>query len=340
MQMQRKFLVVSAALALVFSVNSCAWMSNTMSRAKERIAAMRDRLTAKKEAQAAAEAAAPAQTQVAAANGTGSSGGHGGHVIAGTGNPIANGLGECVNAGFDAGSGHGGGCGGEAVAAAEPAAEPTAAPVVEGTPAPAQPVAQATPVAPAPAPQATAQPSEELFPPATEPQAAAAPSPAQQQAATTAAPTAPAVVEQPMPKPPAPAEQISLSADALFPFAKYSEAAMLPAGKAKLKELAERIKHAGPGAISRVTITGHADRLGRPDRKQLISERRAQTVKTYLSKLGVDSNLMAAMGKSDSDPVVSCKGTKATSKLKNCLAPNRRVDVAFFGDKDKIAAAR
>jgi outer membrane protein OmpA-like peptidoglycan-associated protein len=143
-----------------------------------------------------------------------------------------------------------------------------------------------------------------------------------------------------MPKPPAPTEQISLSADALFPFAKYTESSMLPAGKTKLKEIATRIKGAGPGAINRIAISGHADRLGRAERKALVAERRAQTVKSYLAKLGVDASLMSAAGKSDSEPRVFCKGNKRTAKLKNCLAPNRRVDVAFFGDKEKIAHSR
>lgn len=341
MQSQKRVVLACAVLSLVVGLNGCAWMSNTMSRAKERIVAMRDRITAKKQVEESA-AAAPAQVAAATAGASADGMSHGHHVISGTGRPISNALGECVNTGFAGGEGHSGCGGADNVAQA-------AAPVVETTPMAEQPIEKAEVPAPAPvaaaAPQATAQPSEELFPPATEPvsapaPAAAAPTP-QPQAAPAAAAAAPAVVEQPMPKPPVPTEQISLSADALFPFAKYNEASMLPAGKAKLKELASHIKSVGPGGLTRVAITGHADRIGRTDRKQLISERRAQTVRNYLVKLGVDPSLMSAAGKSDSEPVVtSCKGNKPTAKLKSCLAPNRRVDVAFFGDKDKLAHLR
>jgi outer membrane protein OmpA-like peptidoglycan-associated protein len=348
MQNRNRVVIVCAALALTFSLNSCAWLSNTMSRAKERIVAMRERMKASKPAEEAAAVAAPAQVTAAGAAVDGT--GHGHHVIAGTGKPIGNGAGECVNAGFDAGTGHAGGCGNAAnVAASEPA------PVVEATPMREQPVVSGAevPVAeraiatePAPAASsaavAAAQPAEELFPPATEAPAAAPAPPAQppKPAVSAAAPPAPPVVEQAMPKPPAPVEKISLSADALFPFAKHNEASMLPTGKAKLQALAERIKAVGSGALSGVAITGHADRLGRQERNQRLSERRALTVKNYLAKLGVDPALMSANGKGENDPVVFCNGNKRTAKLKSCLAPNRRVDVAFFGDSDKIAHSR
>jgi outer membrane protein OmpA-like peptidoglycan-associated protein len=367
MQKGRPILVVCVALALVFGLNSCAWLSNTMSHAKERIVAMRERMKSRKPAEAPA---VPAQVADAAAGGgTALGSGHSSHVIAGTGKPISNGVGECVNVGHATGSGHAGDCGVPGnVAQSAPA--PLPAPVIEAAPMVEPPAPQAEqapatamPVEPAPAQAAVAQPSEELFPPATEsmpaPSAAAAqpalpaqpsvsePSSATAQAAqtaspavTAAAPPAPPVVEQPMPEPPVPVEKTSLSTDALFVFGKYSEASILPGGKAKLKELAEHIKQMGPGALSGIAITGYADRIGRVDRNQRLSERRAKTVKNYLAKLGVDPMLMSVSGKGESDPVVSCPGKRRSAKLIKCLAPNRRVEVAFFGDHEKMANRR
>jgi outer membrane protein OmpA-like peptidoglycan-associated protein len=350
MQKQRPILMTCTALALVFSLNGCAWMSNTMSRAKDGIVALKDRImptrnSGEQSAQQAAEAppadaGASAPAQVAAAGGV-AVGGGGGHVIAGTGKPIGNGFGECVNSGFGAGEGHGG-CG---AASAEVAQTDVPAPVVEAAPMKEQPVvagSEPPPAAPMPSDSQAAAGSQEPQPIAMEqpsasamPGSSAQPAPANPPQPPVAA--APPAVEPPMQKP---AEKISLSADALFPFAQYSEASMLSEGRARLDELAARIKQMPAGGLQRVLITGHADRLGRMQRKQLISERRAQTVRNYLAKLGVDPSVMSATGKGDTDPLVYCKGAKRTAKLKACLAPNRRVDVAFFGDPEKIAQSR
>ena len=125
MQNQKRVTIVCAALALAFGMNGCAWMSNTMSRAKERIVAMRERMKAQKPAE---EVAAAAPTQVAAAASSAATG-QGHHVIAGTGKAISNGAGECVNTGIDPAGAHGGGCDtASTVVATEPA------PVVEATP--------------------------------------------------------------------------------------------------------------------------------------------------------------------------------------------------------------
>ena len=156
-------------------------------------------------------------------------------------------------------------------------------------------------------------------------------------AAETVAPSG--NVQMPAAKPapiPAPEfEKISLSADVLFKFDRYREKDMLAAGRAKLDEVADKIKGYITATIDHIDLIGHTDRLGSDAYNQRLSERRAKTVKNYLVKKGVDGGKMADKGRGDREPVVQCKGNKATKKLIRCLQPNRRVDVEIHGVKQK-----
>ena len=128
-------------------------------------------------------------------------------------------------------------------------------------------------------------------------------------------------------------EKISLSADVLFKFDRYREKDMLPAGRAKLDDVADKIKNYIVDTIERIDLTGHTDRLGSDAYNQRLSERRAKTVKNYLVKKGVDGSKITDAGHGEREPVVQCKGNKATKKLIRCLQPNRRVDVEIHGVK-------
>ena len=135
---------------------------------------------------------------------------------------------------------------------------------------------------------------------------------------------------------PAPAyEKISLSADVLFKFDRYRENDMLPAGRAKLDDVADKINNYIVDTIDHIDLTGHTDRLGSDAYNQRLSERRAKTVKNYLVKKGVDGSKITDKGRGEHEPVVQCKGNKATKKLIRCLQPNRRVDVEIHGVKQK-----
>ena len=146
-------------------------------------------------------------------------------------------------------------------------------------------------------------------------------------------------VQMPAAKPapiPAPEfEKISLSADVLFKFDRYREKDMSAAGRAKLDEVADKIKGYITATIDHIDLIGHTDRLGSDAYNQRLSERRAKTVKNYLVKKGVDGGKMADKGRGEREPVVQCKGNKATKKLIRCLQPNRRVDVEVHGVKQK-----
>ena len=143
----------------------------------------------------------------------------------------------------------------------------------------------------------------------------------------------PAAKSAPIPAPDY--EKISLSADVLFKFDRYREKDMLPAGRAKLDDVADKIKNYIVDTIDRIDLTGHTDRLGSDAYNQRLSERRAKTVKNYLVKKGVDGSKITNKGRGEREPVVQCKGNKATKKLIRCLQPNRRVDVEIHGVKQK-----
>jgi outer membrane protein OmpA-like peptidoglycan-associated protein len=126
-------------------------------------------------------------------------------------------------------------------------------------------------------------------------------------------------------------EELSLQAEAVFKFGKSDSASLLPAAKSRLDELAARIAQLGAQAVSKITVTGHADRLGLDAANQSLSRQRAETVQRYLASKGVPAALLQVGAKGESAPIVQCKGDKPTVKLKACLAPNRRVEVVVYG---------
>ena len=122
-------------------------------------------------------------------------------------------------------------------------------------------------------------------------------------------------------------EKVTLQGDALFQFGIADEKGMLPGGKQRLDELADKIMAMEKDSIAGITIVGHADRLGSPSGNLKISEKRAATVKDYLVRRGVDAAILQSMGKGDADPITDCPGGNANKALIACLSSNRRVEV-------------
>ena len=136
----------------------------------------------------------------------------------------------------------------------------------------------------------------------------------------------------PAPRPVAPtgpAERITLRADALFGFDRASLEDITAAGRDRLGEFAARLSSAYE-RIDVVIIYGHADRMGRADHNQKLSESRARTVKEYLESLGVKAPI-TAVGRGGTQPVSSCGPIRERLKLIECLGPDRRVDIEVYG---------
>ena len=151
--------------------------------------------------------------------------------------------------------------------------------------------------------------------PAPAPAVVAAPAPAPAPAAV------PAPAPTPVPTPPA-TEKVSFAADAFFDFDK---ADLKPEGKAKLDDLADKVK----GLTLEVVIAvGHTDSKGTDAYNQKLSIRRSEAVKTYLTNKGIDASRIYTEGKGESQPV-------ADNKTDSGRAKNRRVEIEVVGTRTK-----
>lgn len=82
-----------------------------------------------------------------------------------------------------------------------------------------------------------------------------------------------------------------------------------------------------------VRLSGHADRLngtGQDDYNQRLSERRVATVQAELVKLGIVADLIRTAASGDTQQIQGCEQrfTQPT-ELRECLLPNRRVEVVI-----------
>lgn len=161
--------------------------------------------------------------------------------------------------------------------------------------------------------------------PFCDPNAALAPTselpvPAPQPVAAAEAPALPAT-------PPMAIAAVTLDADALFDFDK---SALRPAGQLALDDFAGKVK--GMNAET-ITIFGYTDRLGTDVYNQQLSERRVDTVRTYLEGKGIASNGMRGEGRGNSQPVTKpgeCDGGENAAVIA-CLQPDRRVEIEVTG---------
>lgn len=129
---------------------------------------------------------------------------------------------------------------------------------------------------------------------------------------------------------PAVAEQSAyiLSADALFRFDRAGAEDILPDGLENLNVVADQLKRADPPP-QRVKVIGHTDRLGDDAYNQVLSERRAETVKNYLAGQGVKGEIVSE-GRGEREPVKQCSGDTRESLIA-CLVSNRRVELIVEG---------
>ncbi len=101
---------------------------------------------------------------------------------------------------------------------------------------------------------------------------------------------------------------------------KTGSAKLTPAGMHVLDEVVKVVR-ANSGAIGKIEVEGHTDQTGNPTKNMALSEARANTVKMYLAKKGIDSGKMTAKGFGQTKP----KFDPATS-TKAQTAENRRVE--------------
>jgi outer membrane protein OmpA-like peptidoglycan-associated protein len=126
------------------------------------------------------------------------------------------------------------------------------------------------------------------------------------------------------------ARQQWFGAEVVFAFDKSGVADIRPASRAQLEALAERLKRENL-AVESIELVGHADRLNRTGNaayNQALSEKRVATVRDELVRLGIDPQRITTSARGDGTPVVDCSGRGLSqAALRECLLPNRRVDV-------------
>ncbi|MGQ0286208.1 OmpA family protein [Pasteurellaceae bacterium 22721_9_1] len=116
----------------------------------------------------------------------------------------------------------------------------------------------------------------------------------------------------------------SLSGDFLFDFDKDT---LTPKGKEVVDNVAAQLKSSG---AKDVLIEGHTDRLGSVAYNLDLSQRRANRVKARLIEQGVQASF-TAVGLGKAHQVKACSEYPHGKELKDCLRPNRRVEIKASG---------
>ena len=131
--------------------------------------------------------------------------------------------------------------------------------------------------------------------------------------ALTAAPAAASGVSQ---------SKITLQADTLYDFDKAS---LKPEGMATLDKIAKDLSKI---KLEVIIAVGNTDSVGTDAYNMALGQRRAQSVKTYLTSKGVDGSRIYTESKGKSNPVAS----NATAEGR---AKNRRTDIEVVGTAAK-----
>src|SRR4029077_15925634 len=103
----------------------------------------------------------------------------------------------------------------------------------------------------------------------------------------------------------------------------FDKATIKPAGKAKLDELAAKVKDVN---LEGVIAIGHTDSIGSDAYNQKLSVRRAESVKAYLVSKGIEPNRVYTEGKGEKQPVASNKTAEGRAK-------NRRTEIEVIGTR-------
>ena len=87
------------------------------------------------------------------------------------------------------------------------------------------------------------------------------------------------------------------------------------------KQLDIVVKILNDNPTYKLTVDGHTDNTGKPDKNQILSENRAASVKTYLVSKGINDNRLTSTGYGQDKPI-------ADNKTVAGRAQNRRVEMA------------
>ena len=116
------------------------------------------------------------------------------------------------------------------------------------------------------------------------------------------------------------ASKVVFNADAFFDFDKST---LKPEGRQLLDQVAQQAQGLN---LETIIAVGHTDSIGSDAYNQKLSERRAASVKTYLTSKGVPADRIYTEGKGETQPV-------ASNATREGRAQNRRVEVEIVGSR-------
>lgn len=129
-------------------------------------------------------------------------------------------------------------------------------------------------------------------------------------------------VEAPKPVPVQP-KRLILDLSVLFDFDKSS----LTQNGQEVLYKASQIIQDPRFIVGHIEVTGYTDRLGSASYNKTLSEKRASAVKDFFVSTGIPSAKIASYGEGKNNQVVDCKEKMSYGDLKECLKPNRRVEI-------------
>jgi outer membrane protein OmpA-like peptidoglycan-associated protein len=127
---------------------------------------------------------------------------------------------------------------------------------------------------------------------------------------------------------PGPVVTVEFETEPLFNFDKYD---IRSDQVSKLNEFVANIRGLNYETIWAV---GHTDRIGSISYNQGLSERRANSIKSYLVRQGVPAEKIRTLGRSKSSPVTgtACDNERGRALI-SCLQPDRRVELSVTGTR-------
>lgn len=118
---------------------------------------------------------------------------------------------------------------------------------------------------------------------------------------------------------------VAMSSDILFGFGGHK---INPEARTMLDRIIPKLKAMD---LEIVLATGHADRIGSDTANDSIALKRANAVRDYFIKAGIPADKIKVDSKGSRESVsVDCEGKKGNT-LRDCLSPDRRVNVVAQG---------
>lgn len=122
-------------------------------------------------------------------------------------------------------------------------------------------------------------------------------------------PVAPTTTADATPTPPPTSSSLELKSETIF-FA-YDDYTLTSESQGRLGKIAESLKGNGSAVVQ---IEGHCDERGSIEYNLALGERRAQSVKNYLTQLGVDGGRLSTISYGEEKPVAKGHNEAAWSK--------------------------